>query len=83
MSSSTYNLILLKSSFKNRNILLNNFKIKTFCYIIYKLRTNAYFTPLVCPMYLSWHWFYEILLEVLDYKKIIRAYLVGKLKLTF
>ena len=50
MSSSTYNLILLKSSFKNRGILLNTLEREVFCYIVLKLRVfihfgqNTYFT---------------------------------------
>ena len=45
ISSSTYNPILLKSSFKNNDILLNNFKTEAFCCIIYKLGTNVRFSP--------------------------------------
>ena len=43
MSSSIYNSILLKSSFKNRGILLNSFKKMVFCYIVCKLGANAHF----------------------------------------
>ena len=43
MSSSTCNSILLKSSFRNNSILLNNFKTEAFYYIICKLGTNAHF----------------------------------------
>ena len=41
MSSFTCNSILLKSSFKNRFILLNNFKIEIFYCIVDKLVANA------------------------------------------
>jgi len=38
MLSSTYNSILLKSSSKNRSILLNTLERMIFCYTILKLR---------------------------------------------
>ena len=44
MSSFTCNLILLKLSLKNMDILLNNFKIGTFYCIVCKLWANAYFS---------------------------------------
>ena len=51
MSSSICNSILLKSSFKNRGILLNNFKITIFCCIVCKLGANAHFIPKACAIY--------------------------------
>ena len=38
-----HNSILLKLSSKNKGILLNNFKTKTFCYIVFKLGINTHF----------------------------------------
>ena len=40
------NLILLKLSFKNNDILLNNFKIEAFCCLVCKLGTDTHFPPL-------------------------------------
>ena len=51
MSSSICNSILLKSSFKNRGILLNSFKKMVFCYIVCKLGANAHFIPEASAIY--------------------------------
>ena len=45
MLSSTCNSILLKSNFKNKDILLNSFKIGAFYCIVCKLWRNANFPP--------------------------------------
>ena len=47
MSSSTYNSIMLKSSLKNMDILLNSLEWDVFCYIVLKLRVFTHFALII------------------------------------
>ena len=49
ISNFTQNSILLKLSFKNRGILLNNFKTGVLYYIVLKLWANAHFPLALTP----------------------------------
>ena len=62
----TNNLILLKSSFKNRDILLNSFKTWVFCCIICKLEANTHF-PLEMPSNGFLYWLFEFWCLLLEW----------------
>ena len=52
-----HNSIVLKLSFENRDILLNNFKTKAFCYEICKLGINNHFSHHINPTFV-WFMYY-------------------------
>ena len=64
MSSSTCNSILLKLSFKNKDIMLNSFKTLTFCCIICKLGTNNHIPLHICRTIISRTYHHEICVRV-------------------